>query len=77
MIWEAADNPYAIRALEAMMGSLFASGLISSRDGRTIDLVGEFAKHARLFDAIRDHDSQRAALALLEIAAGFEKQLLT
>src|SRR5215468_6260003 len=75
MIWAAADNPYAVRALETMMGSLFASGLIGSRDRQSIDLLAEFAKHARLFDAIRDHDPQRAALALLEIAAGFEKQL--
>jgi DNA-binding GntR family transcriptional regulator len=74
MIWDAADNPYAVRALETMMGSLFASGLIGSRDRQSIDLLAEFAKHVRLFDAIRDHDSQRAALALLEIAAGFEKQ---
>ena len=57
------------------MGSLFASGLIRSREGDSIDLMGEFAKHQRLFDAIREHDSQRAALALLEIVAGFEKHL--
>jgi DNA-binding GntR family transcriptional regulator len=75
MIWDAADNPYAVRALESVMGSLFASGLIGSRDRQSIDLLAEFAKHQRLFDAIRDHDSQRAALALLEIAAGFEKHL--
>ena len=75
MIWDAADNLYAVRALESMMGSLFASGLIGSRDRQSIDLLAEFAKHQRLFDAVRDHDSQRAALALLEIAAGFEKQL--
>jgi DNA-binding GntR family transcriptional regulator len=75
MIWDAADNPYAVRALETMMGSLFASGLICSREGDLIDLMGEFAKHHRLFDAIREHDAQRAALALLEIAAGFEKHL--
>ena len=75
MIWDAADNPYAVRALESMMGSLFASGLIGSRDRRSIDLLAEFAKHARLFEAICDHDPQRAALALLEIASGFERHL--
>jgi DNA-binding GntR family transcriptional regulator len=75
MIWDAAGNPYAVRALETIMGSLFASGLIGSREGHSIDLADEMVKHRRLFDAIREHDPQRAALALLEIAAGFEKHL--
>jgi DNA-binding GntR family transcriptional regulator len=75
MIWDAADNPYAVRALETTMGSLFASGLIGSREGHTIDIRGELAKHRRLFEAIRKHEPQGAALALLEIAAGFEKHL--
>jgi GntR family transcriptional regulator, rspAB operon transcriptional repressor len=75
MIWEAADNPYAVHALETMMGSLFASGLMGQRQDSPIDLAAEMAKHRRLFDAISEHDPQRAALALLEIAAGFEKHL--
>ncbi len=75
MIWDAADNQYAVRALETTMGSLFASGLIGSQNGHAIDIRGELAKHRTLFEAIRDRDPQRAALALLEIAAGFEKHL--
>jgi DNA-binding GntR family transcriptional regulator len=75
LIWDAADNPYAVRALETMMGSLFASGLIGSRHNHSISPAEETLKHRRLFDAIREHDPQRAALALLEIAAGFEKYL--
>jgi DNA-binding GntR family transcriptional regulator len=49
--------------------------MIGSRKGEPIDLAVEWEKHRRVFDAIRDGDSQRAALALLEIAAGFEKHL--
>jgi len=75
MLWEIADNGYATRALETVVGSLFASGLIGSRDADTIDLKVEVDKHRRLLDAICDSDGQRAALCLLEIAAGFEKHL--
>jgi DNA-binding GntR family transcriptional regulator len=77
MIWDAADNPYALRALESMMGSLFASGLMDSHHGVSIDLLAEVEKHRRLFDALSSRDPQRAALALLEIAAGFERHLKT
>jgi DNA-binding FadR family transcriptional regulator len=35
----------------------------------------EVQKHRRLLDAISDSDRRRAALALLEIAAGFETYL--
>lgn len=75
MIWQVADNGYAARALETVLGSLFASGIISSRDAATIDLRAEVAKHRHLIDAICDGDGQRAALCLLQIAAGFEKHV--
>jgi len=75
MLWEVADNGYAARALETVVGSLFASGIIGSRDADTINLRVEVEKHRRLLDAICDSDGQRAALCLLEIAAGFEKHL--
>jgi len=75
MIWLVADNVYAIRALETVMGSLFASGIIGSQHAKRLDLRAEVQKHRRLLDAISDSDGQRAALALLEIAAGFEKHL--
>ena len=75
MLWEVADNGYAARALETVVGSLFASGIIGSRDANTIDLRAEVEKHRRLLDAICDSDGQRAALCLLEIAAGFERHL--
>ena len=64
-----------MRALETTLGSLFASGMIGSWKGESIDVPVEWEKHRRLFDAIRYGDSQRAALALLEIAAVFEKHL--
>ncbi len=75
MIWEAADNPYAIRLLDSMLGSLFASGLIGSKGAAAIDLAEESSKHKRLLDALCDRDPQRSAMALLEIAAGFEKHV--
>ncbi|MEO7146079.1 MAG: GntR family transcriptional regulator [Bryobacteraceae bacterium] len=75
MIWQVADNGYAARALETVMGSLFASGIIGSRQAAAIDLRAEVDKHRRLLDAICDPDGQRAALCLLEIAAGFEKHV--
>jgi DNA-binding GntR family transcriptional regulator len=75
MIWQVADNGYATRALEAVVGSLFASGIIGGRDAATIDLRAEVAKHRRLLDAVCESDGQRAALCLLEIAAGFEKHV--
>jgi DNA-binding GntR family transcriptional regulator len=75
MIWEVADNAYAMRALETVMGSLFASGIIGGQNAKRLDLRVEVQKHRRLLDAISDSDRQRAALALLEIAAGFETYL--
>lgn len=76
MLWQVADNGYAARALETALGSLFASGLISTRDAEKIDLMAEVEKHKRLVDAVCDSDGQRAALCLLEIAAGFEKHII-
>jgi len=75
MIWQVADNSYAARSLEMVMGSLFASGIIGGRDTETIDLREEVEKHRRLLNAICDSDRQRSALCLLEIAAGFEKHV--
>ena len=75
MTWQVADNGYAARALETVVGSLFASGIMGSRAAATINLREEVAKHQRLLDAICDRDGQRAALCLLEIAAGFEKHV--
>jgi DNA-binding GntR family transcriptional regulator len=76
MIWDIAGNPYAARALETVLGSLFASGLIGAHGTDTIDLGDEIEKHRRMLDGVCDGDTQRAAMALIEIAAGFEKHLL-
>jgi DNA-binding GntR family transcriptional regulator len=81
-LWETSGNPYAARALETAMGSLFASGLArseqASKAGKAaaIDRVAEVEKHRRMTEAIKERDAQRAALALLEIAAGFERHFL-
>lgn len=75
LMWEVADNIYAARMLETALGSLFASGLISSRESKTIDFLAAADKHWRLLRAICDGDRQRAALSLLEVAAEFETHL--
>lgn len=75
MIWAAADNPFAARSLEIVMGSLFAAGLIGGEQKATIDLVAEVEKHRRVVEAIRQKDARSAAMALLEIAVGFEKNV--
>lgn len=82
-LWETSGNPYAARALESSMGSLFATGLGRSEQAckagkaPAIDRVAEVEKHRRMTEAVRDRDGQRAALALLEIAAGFERHFLS
>ena len=71
-IWAISRNPYAARALESALGSLFASGLIRSLESDGPDLRWEVKKHERLLEALRQHDGRQAARALLEIAQGFE-----
>lgn len=75
MIWAAADNPFAARSLDIVMGSLFAAGLIGGEQKATLDLVAEVEKHRRLFAAIRQRDACSAAMALMDIAVGFEKNV--
>ncbi|NWF82548.1 MAG: GntR family transcriptional regulator [Bryobacteraceae bacterium] len=75
MIWAAADNPFAARSLDIVMGSLFAAGLIGGEQKATINLVAEVEKHRRLVEAIRQRDARSAAMALLDIAVGFEKNV--
>lgn len=80
LIWAASGNPYAAKALESAMGTLFASGLArSERDTKAgkaaaIDRPAEVEKHRRMMRAIKAGDGERAARELLEIAAGFERQ---
>ena len=79
LIWKAAGNPHAANALDSSMGSLFASGLARSEraaqagSALAIDRMAEVQKHRRMTSAIRQGDASRAANALLEIAAGFER----
>jgi DNA-binding GntR family transcriptional regulator len=81
-LWDLSGNPYAARALDSSLGTLFASGLArseqASRAGTAaaIDRVGEVQKHRRMTAAIREGDGERAASALLEIAEGFERHFL-
>jgi DNA-binding GntR family transcriptional regulator len=72
MLWKVADNVYAERMLEIGLSSLFASGIMGSRESRTINFLEAASNHRRLLKAICDGDRQRAALSLLEVAAEFE-----
>ncbi len=79
LLWNAAGNVHAARALDTSLGSLFASGLARSdratrsRTSPPIDRLGEVAKHRRLAMAIKSRNGQLAAEVLLEIAEGFER----
>lgn len=75
MLWEVADNAYAGRMLETGLSSLFASGIIGSRESRKINFLDAVDNHRRLLKAVCDGDRQRAALSLLEVAAEFETHL--
>jgi len=79
-LWDASGNRHAARALESSMGSLFASGLARSEQAKkagkatAIDRIAEVEKHRRMTIAIKEGNAQLASAALLEIAAGFERQ---
>ena len=70
--WELSGNDYAARMLEAVVGSLFASGL---RAARGIDLRFEYSKHERLLRALVDGRPSDAALLLGNIAGSFRGTL--
>lgn len=70
-LWNLAANPFASRALAAIVGSLFACGLRKAE----VDLRHQYAKHERLFQAIADSRPADAALLLKDISAGFRSQL--
>ncbi len=75
MIWEAADNPYATRSMEIIVGPLFAAGLIGAEQRAALDIRAEVEKHRRLMEAICARNPERASAALLEIAMGFESHV--
>lgn len=80
LLWRAAGNPYAAKALEASLCSLFAAGLArneqNTRAGSAvpIDRLAEVRKHRSMLRAIRTGDGKQAAKELLAIATGFERQ---
>lgn len=70
-LWDLAGNPFASRALAAVVGCLFACGLRKA----DVDLRQQYAKHERLFQAVADSRPTDAALLLRDISAGFRSQL--
>lgn len=80
LLWQAAGNAHASKALDISLGSLFASGLshneAATRAGasQAIDRLAVVAQHRRIADAIQAGNGPLAAKILLEIAEGFERQ---
>jgi DNA-binding GntR family transcriptional regulator len=72
LIWDVADNPYATKALDAVLGALFATGLMSSKASKKLGWKKEVEKHARLVEAVVTRKPARAKQTLLEIADKWE-----
>lgn len=72
LMWEAADNRYAMKALESALGSLFAAGLIRGKESKSLDLHQVVHKHACLLEALRAADGAAAAQVLMDIAGNLE-----
>ena len=68
-LWAISGNRYAARALEAMMGSLFAAGLMRAH---AIDLRAEVDKHHKLVSALLAGKPHLAAEILTGIADHFK-----
>ena len=79
LLWKASGNGFAAKALEMVLGSLFASGLARSLQATgagkaaPIDRVAEVAKHRRILEAIKARRGEEAARELLEMAEEFER----
>lgn len=71
-IWELAGNPAAARALEAVVGGLFACGMRTLR----LDLMAEYELHQELVQRIEAGDGAGAREALGRIAKGFRTKIL-
>jgi DNA-binding GntR family transcriptional regulator len=72
MIWDASGNRFAVKALESVMGSLFAAGLSRSEGRPAVNLIREVKKHEELLRALERRNAAAAATALSSIAEGFE-----
>jgi DNA-binding GntR family transcriptional regulator len=70
-LWSLAANPSASKALDSIVGCLFACGLRNA----SIDLPEQYAKHERLFQAVAGSRPSDAALLLADISQGFRRQL--
>jgi DNA-binding GntR family transcriptional regulator len=74
LLWRAARNPYAERALTTTMGSMFAAGLARQVEAAKY-MEEEAVKHRRLVEAVASRDPDAAEGVLRQIMAGFEKLL--
>lgn len=71
-IWELSGNEFAARALEATIGSLFASSLRRAQETQQLDLAREVNRHRAIVAAIVARDRDAAARQLLEVADALE-----
>lgn len=74
-IWSLSGNEFAARALEPVVGSLFAMALMRTRESRALDLKKEADKHVQLVAAIQRGDARGAARLLAGIAQAYESIL--
>lgn len=82
LLWKAADNAYAAKALDSSLGTLFASGLARNEQATKagtstppIDRLAEVAKHRRMAEAMKQGNARLASQILIEIASDFERRL--
>ena len=72
VVWELSGNEHAARALESVVGSLFACGM---RTAESLDLEVEYAKHDRLLRALVEGRPSDASILLSTIAGVFRTKL--
>lgn len=72
LLWTMSGNEYASKALEPVVGSLFAMGLMKTKASEHVDLVEEAGKHVALIKAVTSGQPLDAAKILHDIAEGYE-----
>ena len=73
-LWEAADNPYLVRALVQITAPLFAFSMIRLIREELLDLKFAAEEHRRIVDVMDRGDPQQARAVVREALAGFEQR---
>ena len=75
-LWDMAGNPWAARALETALGSLFAVGLRVAIAKGILSMKKEADKHRVLFNLVMKRKGDAAAKQMHDIALRFETVIL-